>query len=246
MTADALEVRDVVAGYGRTVVLRNVSLAVPAGSVTALVGPNGAGKTTVLRVVSGLLRPSEGDVLLAGDVVTSRSPDWRARWGLCHVPEGRGTYPSLSVRENLHMQVPKRSGATAVDRAVSVFPDLARRLEQPAGTLSGGQRQMLALSAAYVRNPSVVVVDEPSLGLAPIIIDQVFEFLARLASERVALLIVDQFVDRVLELADHVYVLQRGVVQFAGTASEFRHEDAFAMYLGNEQGDEPRRAGSSQ
>jgi branched-chain amino acid transport system ATP-binding protein len=231
-TAIALEVRDVVAGYGRTVVLRDVSLSIPAGSVTALVGPNGAGKTTVLRVVSGLLRPTQGEVLLGGAAVTSRSPDWRARSGLCHVPEGRGTYPSLTVRENLLMQVPRQSGQLAVDRAVSVFPDLARRLDQSARTLSGGQRQMLALSAAYVRNPSVVVVDEPSLGLAPIVIDEVFTFLEKLASERVALLVVDQFVDRVLGLADQVYVLQRGVVRFSGTTSEFQRADAFALYLG--------------
>jgi branched-chain amino acid transport system ATP-binding protein len=233
VTPAALEISNIVAGYGRTVVLRDVSVVVPCGSVTALIGPNGAGKTTLLRTASGLLRPTEGRVLLNGVDVTAKHSDWRARSGLCHVPEERGTYPSLTVRENLMMQVPKRLGRQAIDRAVSMFPDLGRRLEQVAGTLSGGQQQMLSLSAAYVRDPSVVVIDEPSLGLAPIIIDEVFAFIGKLAGDKVGLLVVDQFVERVLELADRVYVLQRGVVQFEGLAEEFKSADTFAMYMGD-------------
>ncbi len=230
----ALELKHVEAGYGRTTVLRDVSIVVAPGSVTALLGPNGAGKTTLLRTASGLLRPTEGQVWLGGQEVTSRSSDWRARSGLCHVPEGRGIYRSLTVRENLIMQVPKRLGRVAIERATSVFPDLSQRLDQVAGTLSGGQQQMLSLSAAYVRSPSVVVVDEPSLGLAPIIIEAVFEFIAKLADQQVGLLVVDQFVERVLRLADYVYVLQRGAIHFAGEATELKDADTFAMYLGDQ------------
>jgi branched-chain amino acid transport system ATP-binding protein len=229
----ALELSHVDAGYGRTTVVRDVSVVVGTGSVTALIGPNGAGKTTLLRTASGLLRPSAGRVCLGGEEVTAKSPDWRARAGLCHVPEGRGIYRSLTVRENLTMQVPKRSGREALERAVSVFPDLGRRLEQVAGTLSGGQQQMLSLSAAYVRNPAVVVVDEPSLGLSPIVIQAVFEFLKKLAAERVGLLVVDQFAEQVLDLADRAYVLRRGEIQFAGAADELKRADTFAMYVGD-------------
>src|SRR5580704_9284542 len=161
-----LELRGIEAGYGEHTVLRDVSVTVQPGTVVAVLGPNGAGKTTLLRVASGLLRPSAGTVLLGGEDVTRARPYARARRGLCHIPEGRGIYPTLTVRENLVLHAPQGDEATALDRAVSAFPVLGGKLRQPAGLLSGGQQQMLSLARAYLADPKVVIVDEASMGLA--------------------------------------------------------------------------------
>jgi branched-chain amino acid transport system ATP-binding protein len=190
-----LELRGIEAGYGEHAVLRDVSLTVPAGTVVAVLGPNGAGKTTLLRVASGLLRPSAGTVRLAGEDIT------RARRGLCHIPEGRGIYPSLTVRENLLLHSRPGQEATALDRATSAFPVLGNKLRQPARLLSGGQQQMLSLVRAYLADPKVVIVDEASMGLAPVVVDQIFEFLGEIAASGTALLIVEQYVSRALALA---------------------------------------------
>ncbi|BCB89811.1 ABC transporter ATP-binding protein [Phytohabitans suffuscus] len=230
--APALELRGVSASYGQTAVLRDVSLRVAPGSVTALIGPNGAGKTTSLRVASGLMRPSSGQVLLYGTDVTRRPPARRAKGGLCHVPEGRGVYRNLTVRENLLMQSASGDPGETIDIATGVFPRLGERLSQKAGTLSGGEQQMLALSAAYVAEPSVVLVDEPSLGLAPIIVDTVFEFLKTLRTKGVALLCVDQYALRTLAIADHAYVLRRGEIVYDGAAAGLVEDNMFEKYIG--------------
>jgi branched-chain amino acid transport system ATP-binding protein len=229
---DALALQGVHAGYGTTTVLRDVTLRVPAGAVTALLGPNGAGKTTLLRTVSGFVPASSGHVHIGGEDVTALRPHRRAALGLCHVPEGRGVFRGLSVRENLLMQAGRGSEREAVDRAASAFPILGERLGQRAGTLSGGQQQMLAMAAAYVRNPSLVLIDEASLGLAPIVVDEIFAFLEQRTAEGAALLIVDQFVTRALEMASTAYVLHRGTVAFEGSADELLRGDVFERYLG--------------
>jgi branched-chain amino acid transport system ATP-binding protein len=229
---DALALQGVHAGYGTTTVLRDVTLRVPAGAVTALLGPNGAGKTTLLRTVSGFVPASSGHVHIGGEDVTALRPHRRAALGLCHVPEGRGVFRGLSVRENLLMQAGRGSEREAVDRAASAFPILGERLDQRAGTLSGGQQQMLAMAAAYVRNPSLVLIDEASLGLAPIVVDEIFAFLEQRTAEGAALLIVDQFVTRALEMASTAYVLHRGTVAFEGSADELLRGDVFERYLG--------------
>ncbi|MFJ3804725.1 ABC transporter ATP-binding protein, partial [Streptomyces sp. NPDC090088] len=223
----AMELRDVNSSYGRTAVLRDVTIRVAAGSVTALIGPNGAGKTTTLRAASGLLKPTSGHILLDSKDVTDSSPHNRARMGLCHVPEGKGVYRTLTVRENLLMQIPDRSVSEGIERAVAAFPILGKRLGQQAGTLSGGEQQMLALCAAYLRRPRVVLVDEPSLGLAPIVVDAVFEFLHALRTEGIALLLVDQYATRTLALADYAYVMRRGQIGYAGEASALLRGDVF-------------------
>jgi branched-chain amino acid transport system ATP-binding protein len=230
--ADALVVRGLEAGYGTTTVLRDVSLRAPAGSVTALLGPNGAGKTTLLRTISGFLPASAGTIEMAGQDVTRWRPHRRAASGLCHVPEGRGIFRGLSVRENLLMQAGRRSEDEAIERAASAFPILGQRLSQRAGTLSGGQQQMLAMAAAYVRDPLLVLVDEASLGLAPIVVDEIFEFLEQRTADGTALLIVDQFVTRALQMASAAYVLQRGTIAFEGSADELLQGDVFERYLG--------------
>ncbi|MPY78424.1 MAG: ATP-binding cassette domain-containing protein [Actinophytocola sp.] len=227
-----LELTDVTAGYGETAVLRDVSLWVPPRSVVALLGANGAGKTTLLRVASGLLKPSEGRMALDGADVTGKPPHVLANRGVCHVPEGRGIFPALSVRDNLLVQAGDGDIDVAVDRAVSAFPILGEKLSQPAGSLSGGQQQMLSLSRAYVTNPAYVLLDEVSMGLAPVVVDEIFEFLAALAAEGCALLLVEQYITRALELADYVYLLARGRIEFRGEPGELDAGELMARYMG--------------
>jgi branched-chain amino acid transport system ATP-binding protein len=230
----ALCLTGVEAGYGGTVVLRDVDLTVPRGQIVALLGPNGAGKTTLLRTASGLLKPSRGTVRIAGNDVTGAAPYRRARAGLCLIPEGRGIWRNLTVRENLRLQAPPGSGDGSFDAAIDMFPILGQRLRQKAGTLSGGQQQMLALARAYLSGPSVVLLDEVSMGLAPKIVDEIFQALGRLSDAGVALLLVEQYVNRALEMADQVVLLDRGSVTFAGPPSALDENAVLRGYLGVE------------
>jgi branched-chain amino acid transport system ATP-binding protein len=231
--APALEIRGLHTGYERTTVVRDVTVTAPASEVTALLGPNGAGKTTLLRAVSGFLPCHKGSIRLFGEDVTRVSPHLRFARGLCHVPEGRGIFRSLTTRENLVMQSKKGAERQAIDRATEAFPILGQRLNQQAGTLSGGQQQMLAMAAAYVRDPRLILVDEASLGLAPRVVDEIFVFLHKLTERGTALLIVDQFATRALGLATTAYVLRRGGIVYSGAASELLDGDLFSRYLGN-------------
>jgi branched-chain amino acid transport system ATP-binding protein len=238
--ADALQLRGVTAGYGRTTVLRGLDLDVPVGKVVALLGPNGAGKTTLLRVVGGLLSPVAGNVLIKGTEMTSRKAFERARAGLCLVPEGRGIFPNLTVRENLRIQIPPWADDLDYSPALDTFPVLKDRLGQTAGSMSGGQQQMLALARCFLAGPSVVLLDEVSMGLAPRIIEQIFEALALLAERGIALLLVEQYVSRALQMADKVYLLNRGSVAFSGPPSELNEDELTSRYLGGERHkDEP-------
>ena len=229
------ELREVSAGYDATTVLRDVSLVVPRSSVVALLGPNGAGKTTLLRVASGLLAPSSGQVLLDGADVTGAAPNSLAGKGVCHVPEGRAVFPALTVRENL-LLFDRAGRDDVVERATSAFPRLGERLGQQAGTMSGGEQQMLALARAYVTHPSVILLDEVSMGLAPKIVDEIFEFLHRIAAGGTALLLVEQYVTKALEMADVVYMLSRGKVVYCGEPAELEDEDVFTSYIGADVG----------
>jgi branched-chain amino acid transport system ATP-binding protein len=228
-----LELHDIVGGYGSTTVLRGVSVSVPAGSVVALLGPNGAGKSTTMRMASGLLRPSAGRVVFDGDDVTRVSPSRRAQLGICHIIEGRSIFPSLTVQENLLLQTPRgMSKAEVLEQVADAFPALADRRRQIAGTLSGGEQQMLSLMRAYLAKPRVVLVDEASLGLAPLIVDSIFEFLGRIAASGVSLLVVEQYVNRALELAETVYLLNQGSIVFGGPTADLDQEQIFALYAG--------------
>ena len=226
------ELRNVYAGYEGSTVVRDVSLVVPDQAVVALVGPNGAGKTTLLRAASGLLPSTSGQLLLDGDDVTGWASDRLSRAGVCHVPEGRGVFAGLSVRDNIRLQAPPWVDRKAIAQAASAFPRLGERLDQPAGTMSGGEQQMLALAHAYVGEPRVVLLDEVSMGLAPLIVDEIFEYLKRLAQAGRSLLLVEQYVARALELADYVYVLRRGQMEFAGEPFELGTDAILASYLG--------------
>ncbi len=227
-----LEIRNVTGGYGNTTVLRDISLTVPDSSVVALLGPNGAGKTTTLRMASGLLRPREGEILLDGTDVRKLGPYQRTALGLCHIPEGRGIFPSLSVRDNLVLFVERGKEKEAWERAVDTFPVLGERRRQIAGTLSGGEQQMLALVRAYVANPRMVLVDEASLGLAPLVVDRIFEFLEKIAREGASLLLVEQYVSRALALADTVYLLNQGEIVHSGPSAGLTEDHIFELYTG--------------
>jgi branched-chain amino acid transport system ATP-binding protein len=229
-----LELENITAGYGDTVVLRDVSLSVPDSKVVALLGPNGAGKTTLLRVASGLIKPMSGRVILNGEDVTGRKPFYMSRRGMCNLPEGRGIFPSLTVRDNLILQSPKGKEAATIEQAVASFPALTNRMKQLAGSLSGGEQQMLSLVRTLASEPRIVVVDEASLGLAPIIVDRIFETLAQIVSTGVSVLLVEQYVTRALALADSACLLNRGEVVFSGPADELEGDEIFERYFGIE------------
>lgn len=227
-----LEIENVNAGYGDTAVLRDVSLWVPPRSVVALLGANGAGKTTLLRVASGILKPTTGRLVMDGADLTGLEQYKLARRGVCHVPEGRGIFPNLTVRDNILIQCGARDVEEAVEKAVSAFPILGQKLRQQAGSLSGGQQQMLALCHAYVTEPAYVLLDEVSMGLAPVVVDEIFEFLAALAAAGGALLLVEQYITRALEIADYAYLLSRGRVEFAGEPAELDGVRLMEKYMG--------------
>ncbi|GAA0618850.1 ABC transporter ATP-binding protein [Sporichthya brevicatena] len=227
------ELRNITAGYDTGTVLRDVSLTVPDNATVALLGPNGAGKTTLLRVASGLLKPYSGQILVDGVDVTGAAPHQLARKGVIHVPEGRGIFPSLTVADNVLLQSPPGRYRQGLAIATSTFPRLGERARQIAGTMSGGEQQMLALSHAYVGNPHVVLLDEVSMGLAPKIVEEIFEYLTDLGRRGVAQLLVEQYVGQALRMADFVYILDRGRISFAGEPGEISEETIMNSYLGS-------------
>jgi branched-chain amino acid transport system ATP-binding protein len=226
-----LEVRGLRAGYGRTEVLRGVDLTVPEGATVVLLGPNGAGKTTLLRTLAGLVPAVAGDVRFRGETLARASAHRRARRGLCLIPEGRGIFRRLTVRENLVVQADPGAVPAALQRAAALFPILGERLDQPAGTLSGGQQQMLALARAFVTGAPLILADELSMGLAPVVVDDIFAALGALRREGRSLLLVEQYVERAVTVADYVYILGKGRIVFAGEPAECTSGAVFARYL---------------
>jgi branched-chain amino acid transport system ATP-binding protein len=226
------ELRRISAGYGGHVVLRDVTMKVPPGSVVALLGANGAGKTTLLRVASGLMKPFAGQLVFDDQDVTGWRPHRLVKAGVCHVPEGRGIFPSLTVRDNLRMHCLAGQEDAMIAKAVEIFPSLGRRIGALAGTMSGGEQQMLALARAYIQNPRLALLDEVSMGLAPVVVDEIFAFLDLLAKEGASMLLVEQYVTRALAIADYVYLLNRGEVRFVGEPDELEGSDIFKEYVG--------------
>jgi branched-chain amino acid transport system ATP-binding protein len=227
-----LELRHVRAGYGRTEVLHDVSLVVPEGATVALLGSNGAGKTTTLKTIAGLVHPSAGDLRWNGRTLGHSAPHSRVDQGICLIPEGRGIFRNLTVAENLAMHVRGRRKADAVKTATRYFPVLGERLSQTAGTMSGGQQQMLAVARALVTQPQLLMIDELSVGLAPVVIDELFNAVATLKAEGRSLLIVEQYVHRALAIADYVYILHKGRVVFVGEPAQCEGGAVFSRYLG--------------
>jgi len=218
-----LELRDIYAGYGGIDVLRGVNLEVCPGQVVALLGPNGAGKTTTLSVIAGLVEATSGDVVVAGRRVNGASPADLARCGLCLVPEGRGVFPNLTVRENLKMMTYGGRSLSDVEAvAYDRFPRLADRRGQTAGTLSGGEQQMLALARGLAANPALLILDELSIGLAPLIVEELYARVAEVAAQGVAILVVEQFAEVALGVADKAAIMTHGEVTHSGSPDEIR------------------------
>jgi branched-chain amino acid transport system ATP-binding protein len=240
VTALALELSGVRASYGKVEVLRGLSLGVPQGCVVALLGANGAGKTTTLRAISGTMPIAQGSIKLHGRRIDGRSASRIARGGIALIPEGRGIFPTLSVRDNIEIAIrcsvdggaSPSSRREGFDRIVATFPRLGERLTQSAGTLSGGEQQMLALARALVARPKVLMMDEISMGLAPIVVEQLFETVRALKEQGTTILLVEQYLTHALRLADICYVLAKGEVIFVGEPAELRDPETVSTYLG--------------
>jgi branched-chain amino acid transport system ATP-binding protein len=229
-----LEVRDISAGYGDFDVVDGVNFSVRTGEVFALLGPNGAGKSTTLKVIAGLLPPSKGTVALCGRAVTGADPDELARAGLCLVPEGKGIFPNLTVAENLQMATFTGTSRDVVEeRAYARFPRLAERRSQVAGTLSGGEQQMLSMARALATDPSLLLLDELSMGLAPIIVQGLYEQVAEIAREGLSIVVVEQFAHEVLGVADTAAIMLHGRVRRVGQPEQIAEELTEAYLAGS-------------
>lgn len=235
-----LDVRGLEAGYGSTRALFGIDLQVNAGSITALLGANGAGKTTTLRALCGLIR-RQGHITLAGQRIDGMATEDIVRLGVAHVPDGRGTFTGLTTEENLRMGACTRRDKAGVredfERFYEYFPRLKERRHQQAGTLSGGEQQMLAIARALMLRPRLLLMDEPSFGLAPMMVQEIFRIMGRIReSQNVAILLVEQNASLALELADTAYLLETGHIVLAGTAASVRSNDAVrSAYLGGDQ-----------
>jgi branched-chain amino acid transport system ATP-binding protein len=232
MPSPLLELAHVRASYGKIQVLHGVDLVVPEGSVVALLGPNGGGKTTTLKVASGQMPASSGCVHLAGRHVNGATADSLARMGVCTIPEGRGVFPNLTVRENLRMVTYAGASLSEVEEiAYTRFPRLGERRSQLSGTLSGGEQQMLAMARGLATNPALLLLDELSMGLAPLIVEQLYEIVAQIATEGVSILVVEQFARTVLGVADYAAIMLNGRVTSVGQPADLE-EELSAAYLG--------------
>ena len=229
MTA-ILELLDIRAAYGQIEVLHGIDVSVEPGKVLAVLGPNGAGKTTLVRVISGLLRPTQGRVIIAGTDVTGVRGDALARAGLCVIQEGRGIFPRLTVEEHLRLAMPRRGGSQLLTRVYEQFPRLAERPRQVAGTLSGGEQQMLALSRALIWNPPLLIIDELSMGLAPRVVELLYETVQALAAQGTTIVVIEQFAHDILGFADQAVVLQHGRVVRTDTPASIA-KDLAELYL---------------
>ena len=236
-----LAVKDLVVDYGPIRALKGVSLEIAAGEMIAVIGSNGAGKTTTLRTISGLLRPTSGSILFEGQPVTGVSAHKIVARGICHVPEGRKVFANQSVRDNLLLgaYLRLRRGEAKpveedIERMFAIFPRLKERKDQQAGTLSGGEQQMLAIARGLLGKPRLLLLDEPSMGLAPVIIDEVFRLIEQLHKTReTTLLLVEQLAYRALEVADRAYVLEQGAIRLSGTGTELMgNAEVRRAYLG--------------
>jgi branched-chain amino acid transport system ATP-binding protein len=236
MPEPILSVNDLHAGYGSTEILRGVTLTVATGEVVAVLGSNGAGKSTLNRTMSGVLRPSRGTIRFANSPIEREAPVAIVARGLIHVPEGRRIFPNMSVRENLDLGAYRRGRARREhnrNRVFSIFPRLAERQRQRAGTLSGGEQQMLAIGRGLMAEPKLLILDEPSLGLSPLLVEELFTLIKTINDEGIALLLVEQNVVQSLEVAARCYILDNGVFVLEGTASDVRNDPHLRRtYLG--------------
>ncbi len=232
-----LELEDVVVAYGRIEALHGISLGIDEGEVVALIGANGAGKTTTMRAISGLRALSSGRIRFEGEDISKLRADLRVRRGLCQSPEGRGIFPGMTVMENLDMGAYTRRDQKAIasdlERVFGLFPRMSERRKQVAGTLSGGEQQMLAIGRALMSRPKLLLLDEPSMGLAPMLIQQIFEIITEISKQGTTILVVEQNAQQALSRADRAYVLETGRIVKGGTGAELLHDPAVKeAYLG--------------
>jgi branched-chain amino acid transport system ATP-binding protein len=236
-----LSIRDLCAAYGKVEVLHGISLDVPKGKVVTLIGSNGAGKTTTMRAISGMIKPKTGTVTLGGKAIAGLDSHRIACAGLAHSPEGRRVFSTMSVTDNLLLGAfprftrarPRGDIKSDLAQALELFPRLKERQHQLAGTLSGGEQQMLAMARAVMLNPDVILLDEPSMGLAPILVEEVFRIIGRLKEQGVTMLLVEQFAAAALNVADYGYVLENGRISVHGPADKLKNDPAVkAAYLG--------------
>jgi len=238
MTDNLLSVRNIETFYGPIMAIRGVSLDVPKGKIVTVLGANGAGKTTILKTICGVMDPQKGTVTFEGGEIQGRDPDWVARRGIAHVPEGREVYPFLSEAENMQMgafaRKDRNNVGSQIDLVYKKFPILKERAEQQAGYLSGGQQQMLAIGRALMAKPHLMLLDEPSLGLSPILVKEIFEIIRRLNEEQgVTMLLVEQNANMALKTADYGYVLELGrIVMDDRCSALLESEDIKEFYLG--------------
>ena len=239
-----LKIENLHAAYGKVEVLHGISLEVQKGKVVTLIGSNGAGKTTTMRAISGMIKPKQGSVHLSGQDITGLESHKIARAGLAHSPEGRRVFATMSVTDNLILGAfprftrsrPRGDINRDLEKALELFPRLKERQHQLAGTLSGGEQQMLAMARAVMLNPDVILLDEPSMGLAPILVEEVFRIISRLKEQGVTMLLVEQFAAAALNVADYGYVMENGRISVHGPADKLKHDPAVqAAYLGGGQ-----------
>ena len=235
-SAGLLDIRGIWAGYGSTEVLRNIDMAIAPGEIIALLGSNGAGKSTLNRTISGLLRPRAGSIVFEGRSIDHAKPSEIVELGLIHVPEGRKIFPNMTVLENLDLGCYRRASTRRAqnrERVFSTFPRLAERRQQNAGTLSGGEQQMLAIGRGLMAEPRLLILDEPSLGLSPRLVEDLFALISRIHADGLAILLVEQNVVQSLTLAARAYILEQGEIVLSGIASELRdNPDLKRAYLG--------------
>ncbi len=219
-----LEVKDLIVSYGAIKALKGISFTVKSGEIVTLIGANGAGKTTTLRTISGLLRAEEGHIFYMGDEITNKQPHKIVQMGITHVPEGRRIFPDLTVRENLEMGAwtlrDKKLKQDKMEAVFELFPRLKERQKQSAGTLSGGEQQMLAVGRALMTEAQLVLLDEPSMGLAPMLVEEIFKVITEINEEGKTILLVEQNAEMALQIADYAYVLEVGNITIEGNAKE--------------------------
>lgn len=232
-----LKLQKISCAYGKVQVLRDISLSVKQGSVVSIIGSNGAGKSTVLQMISGLLHPNQGSIYYKNEDISQAKPEEIVRKGIIHIPEGRMVFPEFTVRENLMMgayfRTDKKEVRLDIEKMFDSFPILRSREKQLAATMSGGEQQMLAIARGLMGRPGILMLDEPSLGLAPVIIDSVFSFLRELKKQGTTILLVEQNAMMALELSDYAYVLETGAISFEGSGVELLQNDEVKnLYLG--------------
>ena len=235
-----LEIRDLHVSYGGIRALKGIDLTVEEGQIVTLIGANGAGKSTTLRAISGLQKPQSGSILYGGEELVGLPAKEIVRRGIIHVPEGRRVFPDMTVAENLKigafLRKDKDGIASDMDYVYSLFPRLKERSWQPAGTLSGGEQQMLAVDRALMSRPKVLMMDEPSLGLAPLIVKDIFSIIRRVNADGITVLLIEQNANAALRIADYGYVLETGVIALTGTGEELlRNESVREAYLGKKK-----------